>query len=367
MLKEYKILDFTREELGELYSSRTDDKVLSVWSPSEVKLLSDTSPYTVKNISKATNIDYPISQSSLEEQAKALVAYLTLSIDNSLFKGIMRTDMVRSKVDNLKKLNEVLGLTPSFTEENIKIENIIEMSYNVKSSALKIGSRFNRRFEKTVRLETLNPLGFENFFVDLFKDNLRSIVLYGSSTNGNGKDFDLMIFVDELSLDMYNAIWDRQKEIASAKPVGIVLLPSLALESYAECDYQSLTISKEGILTFGKPLEFPVLSEEEGINKMYYKSGKEMTNLRGALNNGNRLESLVKSPNFLRETLKLEIWIRKALAQKKERRYLTKEEFLKKEPIKIADLGKSPTKEEVHNALLDANYRVKLAVDKYMN
>lgn len=367
MSKKYVVEDFDRNKLQQLYANHSETVPLSVWSPSEVKLLSDTSPYTARNIFDATGMSFPITSQSLEEQAKALVAFLTLSIDNSLFKGIMRIDMVQSKIDNLQKLYSVLGLDCPFSENDVTIDNLVEMSYNVKQNALEIGSRFDRNFHESSHLNSPRPIGFEDFFVDLFGDNLKSILLYGSSAKGDGKDFDLMLFVNDLTLEMYKSFWNKQREVVSDKPVGIVLLPNNALTRYAECDYHSLTIAQEGRLLHGDSLQFPVLSEQDAVNKMYYKSGKEMTSLRGALSGGKRLENLVKSPEFLRETLKLEIWIRKALAQKYQGRYLTKDEFLEQEPISIPNLGQNPSMTQVYDALLDANYRVKQAVDIYVS
>ena len=50
MSKDFKVVDFTRNELEQLYSNHCGTAPLSVWSPFEVKLLSDTVPYTARNI-----------------------------------------------------------------------------------------------------------------------------------------------------------------------------------------------------------------------------------------------------------------------------------------------------------------------------
>ena len=363
----YRVEEFNRETIDSLFGNSRKGEFLSVWSPTEVKLLAEISPLTVKRINQSTGSSYEVSSKNLEEQTKALAAFLTLSIDNSIFKGIMRPDMVRSKVRNLEKLYDALGEECPISQDDVSDDNFIDFAYVAKKLALTVAKRYQRDFAETQRLEPQNHLAFVGFFADLFGDNLERVVQYGSSVNGGGKDIDLMLLLNQINRKTYVLINGRRDEVPSEKPVGIVLLPSDGLTAYAECDYHSLTIAREGRLVYGESLDFPVLSERESVRKMYFKAGKELTSLRGALGDASRQVALVASPEFLRETLKLEIWIRKALRQQELGRYLSKDEFLEQEPVPVVDLGNSPSLNDVRNVLYDANCRVKDRVKQYFS
>jgi len=370
MTKEvYRVEDFDRKNIGSLFSNLKDGELLSVWSPIEVRLLAEISPVTVKRINESTGFKYEISSKNLEEQAKTLAGFLMLSIDNSIFKGTMQSTMVKSKVRNLEILYEAIGEECPISKEDVTDDNFIDFAYVTKKLALSIAKRYQRDFAETHRLEPQNHLRFVSFFADLFGNNLERVIQYGSSVKGDGKekDIDLMLLLNKINRRTYDLIKGKREYVPSEKPVGIVLLPSDGLSAYTECNYHCLTIAREGRLVYGEAIDFPVLSEEDSIRKMYFKAGKELTSLRNALGDKNRQEALAQRPEFLRDTLKLEIWIRKALLQQELGKYLSKDEFLELEPVPIIDLGNSPSISEVRSALYDANCRVKKRIEQYFS
>ena len=123
----YRVEEFDRETIDGLFGSSRDGEFLSVWSPKEVRLLAEISPLTVKRINDSTGSSYEISSENLEEQVKSLAAFLTLSIDNSIFKGIMRPDMVRSKVRNIEKLYDALGEESPISQDDVSDGNFIDL------------------------------------------------------------------------------------------------------------------------------------------------------------------------------------------------------------------------------------------------
>jgi hypothetical protein len=322
---------------------------------------------TVKKINEYTGSAYDVASENLEEQAKSLVSFLTSTIDNSVFKGIMKPGMVVSKVRNLEKLYTLIGEECPLSQENVNEDNYLDYAYFTKEAALNISKRYQKNFAKTKILEPQNKLDFIGFFSKLFGDNLERIIQYGSSVNGGGNDIDLMILLNRINRETYDVINGRREDVPSKKPVGIVLFPSDSITAYAECDGCSLSIAKEGRIVYGKALDFPALSDDAYVRKMYFKAGKNLTSLRGALGNKQMQEALVKSPDFLREMLKNEIWIRKALLEKEQGKYLSKEEVLQSEPVSIVDLGNSQSINDVRNVLYDANCRVKDRIEKYFS
>jgi hypothetical protein len=368
MAKEkYIVENFDRHNIGTFFDGLDHDVFLSLWSPIEIKLLSEISPLTVKKINDFTNSNYNVISENLEEQAKVLATFLIKSIDNSIFKGIMNPNMVKSKVRNLEKLYSALEVECPILQDDVDESNFIDFAYQTKQLALSIAKRYQKNIVETRKLEPQNTLNFVSFFEDLFGNNLERIVQYGSSVKGEGDDIDLILLLNELNPEIYDLIKGKRSDVPSDKDVGIVLLPLDGLTAYTGCNYNNLTIANEGILVYGKTLDFPVISEEEYVTKIYFKAGKELTSFRGALGDISRQEALTKSPEFLRDTLKLEIWIKKALLQKKLGKYLSKDEFLESHPVTIVDLGDSPSINDVKNVLYDANCRVKEAITNYFS
>jgi hypothetical protein len=267
--------------------------------------------------------------------------------------------MARSKVHNLGKLCQALGEEMPFIDDEITEDNFREYVIKTKLKALEIGRRFTRDFDESYHLTPSEGLSFVPDFQRLFGTNLERIIQYGSSVNGGGKDIDLMIFLNELNRGTYDQIMDKASEVTSEKPVGIVMLPSDALSAYADCDNNSIQIGEEGRLIFGDAISFPRLSQKESIMKMYFKSGKELTSLRGALGNYDLLQKAETQPGLVDYFLKLEIWISKALRQVEDGRTYTKTEFLDLEPIKPIQTHKGYTTQDFQRWLYDSNCRVK--------
>lgn len=362
----YIIQDFDRNSLETFYYGNHQTARTTVWSPTELLYLGKTSPLTVMHINQEAGTNFPVSQDGLQEQAKALAAYITMTTDNSIFKGVLVPRMVKSKVRNTAKLHELLRHPFQFDENLVTEDNFLDHAYSAKMHALAATINFpNKQYPKTSVRRAQTP-HFALELERLLGDNLVQIVQYGSSTTGNGKDIDLMVFVERYTRQIYSQIWNMQASIKSPKPIGIVLIPTGCISGYAECDYHSREVADTGQLIYGPDLKIPVLSEAVSVMKMYFKSGKELTSLRGSLGDFSRQEGMSQSSNFLRETLKLEIWIKKALRQIEEERILTKAEFLAIEPVHIPDFTEETTPISIVRELLfDANYRLKMRIEEH--
>lgn len=214
---------------------------------------------------------------------------------------------------------------------------------------------------------TYNTLEFIDYFVNLFGPNLENVIEFGTLNKDGGNDIDLMMCLKKFDRASYDLIYNKKEEINNFiyKKVGIALLPSEVLTSYTSCDYHNFEIARHGRLLYGNELQYLVLSEYQHVEKMFFQVGKNLTNLRGRLSDDKVMEIMRKSPKFLRETLKLELWIKKGLLQKKLGKYLSKKEFSEINSFQLPDLGKSPSLEDARMALYDANCRVKKEIDKY--
>ena len=191
---DYMITEFTRDSLENIFDNKKDGDVLRIYSPSEISLfLKDASPLTVMDINDATGLNYSVNEYNLQMQAIALAANLINTIDNSIFNDRMRIDMVGSKVRNLENIYRCLGEECPISENDITEDNMLSFAYDVKVSALDVCRRYQKKFDQYTTLEAKGDHGFISFFEDLFGENLRKIIQFGSSVNGGGKDIDLML------------------------------------------------------------------------------------------------------------------------------------------------------------------------------
>lgn len=362
-MREYIVEDFSRKTIDDFFSD--PDRSISLWSPHEVELLRVTSPLTVRRINECTGSCYAIAEEHLLEQAKSLSGFLTMSIDNSIFKGVMSVPMVKSKVRNLENLAEAQGRQPYVCEADVNERNLIDVACFTKLAALNAHKGSVQAFERYETLYSSGANPFHGFFEGLFGDNLRGIIHYGT-IGDDAKDYDLMVLLERLSRHEYDIISGMSCMVSSDKPVGIVLLEHQFIQSYAACDYYSRAIATQGKLIQGGPIEFPVLSEDDYVRKMYFKLGKSLTSLRGSLSDTERLVKMSQNPEFLYDTFKQEIWVRKALLQSELGQVLTKPEFLDIEPIQIPDVGGSWSVADAREALYDANCRVNDRIEQHI-
>ena len=225
--KEYIIGDFTREEFEKLYESRDKEKQLYAYTEGELRFLSEVSPLTVMEINDITGSNYPLNEENLQKQAISLASYLTQTIDSSIFHGIMRKDMVESKVRNLEKAYLCLNGVSPIKEVDVTEENMLSVAYDVKKHALEICKMFEEDFDQYTALEQEGEFEFIGLFENLFDSNLKGIIQYGSSVSDleNAGDIDLLLLVDNFDESIYDLIKNQAKNVPSKKPVGIVIIP----------------------------------------------------------------------------------------------------------------------------------------------
>jgi len=279
MTKNYVIVDdFTRYQLEVLYESRDKGKQLNAYTEGELRFLSEVSPLTVMEINDITGSNYPLNEENLQKQAISLASYLIPTIDSSIFHGIMRKDMVESKVRNLEKAYLCLKQESPIKEADVTEKNMLSVAYEVKKHALDICRMFEKDFDQYTTLEREGEFKFIGFFEGLFDSNLKGIIQYGSSVSDLEKagDIDLLLLVDNFDESIYDLIKNQAKTVPSEKPVGIVIIPYDNLNAYVACDpsRRSIATKEEGRLIYGDPLDFPFPAEEEVVNQQYIQVGK---------------------------------------------------------------------------------------------
>jgi hypothetical protein len=359
--------DFDSRTIASHYQDLRDDEIRYVVSADEMRLICDVNPILAQRIIRNTGLTtYQPSKTGMIEQAQNYAAFLISTIDNSFFTGILRRDIVSSKVRNLEQMFEANGEKSPITQQEITNENIRDIAFETKQLALAMAKRFEGAFKESVTMTATDGKDYVSQIAALLGADLEKIVVYGSSANGNGKDIDLLLIMRALERNMYDKVWAAAGRMKSDKKIGIVMLPSTHLAAYAQCEPNSFMVAHHGLLVYGEAINFPVLDERGYQRKIYYSIGKNFSSLRSAAGNLQQQLKMQESPKLLREILKLEIWIRRAIKQKELGEILTKEEFLEIEPVPIPNVSQSQSLETIRSFLYQANCRVKDRIHEYM-
>jgi hypothetical protein len=365
--RQYLIQDFTAEQLKKAYSD--PDRDVAMWSPNEVELMCYVNPLLVEDINKSTIYNFSTAEGSLEKQAQSLAMTLFCTIDNSFFNGIMKEGMVESKVKHLTNLYRALGESIGLenwvcpiNKNDVDKDNFLEYAYFTKKAVLSEAQRFVDKNIGTRSIDREDSPDYVEQLVELFGENLDSIVRYGSRS---GKDIDLMIFLKELDREVYTSIWDMGKEIKTEKPIGIVLVPTKGYMGIAHCG-DSITTDPNPTVIYGKDVKVPDLGEGKVLELSYFKAGKELQTLRGNMTS-TAVARITSNPNLRDYIFKQEIFFRKALRQMELGRTLSKAEFLKLEPVELAQFSEEPSYEEVLDAIIQTNIRGKNRVEEHFD
>ena len=358
MSRIYSFADFDPSFLRKFYHENEGETAI-VWSEEELAFLGLVSPLTIMHLNRSTKSDYPIDETALNEQAKVLANFLAKTVDNSIFKGILNPGMVRSKIRKLEQLFETVGETSPLDRDKVTEDNMLKMSYEVKKNVFTFAQRFNLRNDGFTEIERSSNFPFVDQLRSLLGDNLQHIILYGSSVSGKGKDYDLMLVVNKFNYDLYQSIEGRRSSIMSDKPLSVTMMPESKLGLFSTMDAYNHMLKGELKLIYGGTLVLPKVSEGECINQMYYQIGTTLTQIRGVLMNLNLHDTLSKSPEFLENYVKNELWIRRGLLQKEKGVLLSKSEVLEQEGFSLPDISAISTPDDVRTLLYDINFRIK--------
>ncbi|MBU0979606.1 MAG: hypothetical protein KJ709_02275 [Nanoarchaeota archaeon] len=362
MTKQVVVQDYDRKTLEEIHDSSKDAEV---WSPSQIRLLGEASPLTVIKINERLGTDFDVNGENLEEQAKALASYVVCTMDNHAFKGSITPNFLRRKIRNLQRMYAAVGEDCEVQEDWADRQDPLDLVYSLKMLAISFLQRYVGGYCGVERVEPTGSNGLADFFSGLLGQGLDRIFEFGSSLYGKSDDRDLILSVDEITRETYDAIAGQKKNAPDGLPPSLILLPSTALKTYGG-DYGHV-LPRSFKMIHGEGTYVPVVSEKDYVRNKLIKEMICMVSLNKALGDTERQETMVERPSDLKATLKMELWVSKSLMQYRMGRYLTKQEFLDIDPVRIDDVGMNPSAGHVKRALLDANYRLKVRVDEYMS
>lgn len=278
-------------------------------------------------------------ETSLQIQATSAAYSVVAMTDNTVFHGDAKKKTAQSKIKTLNIARTNLGRS-TINPEVVTEDNFLRFTYVAKIESLKILRELGPVISERVTLKLHEEAPFIDGLVKSFNGSISHIVQYG---NLDGKDIDLIVFVDDINLSFYMDLWQKGRQIFSGifnkfgeeKPLGVLFLRTDDIPAYAfnSHDFGDLNVSMRQM--YGRPLEIPIFEKERGIDLAYAKAGGEYLRLKKTPLKNDVLNAMTIAPRLLDYTLKLELWIKKALLQKEMGECLTKGEFLELEPVQL--------------------------------
>lgn len=252
------------EELVELYMQLSADTLDPVYviHPDTLWLILDVLPSFSRKIPWYVSTKDPHLQwSQAEESVQLYIAHSAL--DNMVFENNLNVKAYLDRLEVIKCLSAKTGIT----ESPCDLFHIYQKSPLQALFSMKIGFLNSfRGFVKQIDQYHDVPLSHSHYqFTQslrcLIADEIRHIVLYGSSTKGRlGNDFDLLIVLDTLTLRTYQMIQGAHLHFHPMpdRPVRITLIPQDYLEAYLSIDPHNHLKGAEVIS--GEALRVPLYS-----------------------------------------------------------------------------------------------------------
>ena len=218
------------------------------------------------------------------------LAYLLSTIDKSIMHGHASKQQMMSKVHNLNSIAGILE-KPAFRmdepDESLEysIDEVVDTLILVKqraSALLRDVDIVDTNGVKEKKFHELS-LSYPMWFKERIGDNMQKMVLYGSSANAIGNDYDNIIVVHELNPELYDAVKNTMPS-EQGKPVGGLFIEQDLLHKYMLSNANNRIVASTGKLVYGDSLILPVDSDFAIVQKELYHSAMGSMQLRSAAN-----------------------------------------------------------------------------------
>jgi hypothetical protein len=260
-----------------------------VGSDNKMGLFGDYAPSIVFSANNHQDLHLPFRESTLNEFAYSKLCHLYCTLDKSIMFHFYNRHMAQSKVFNLNSVATILGHpelgldVEPLKESGVSEKDILAIVFQVKRNATKL-LKYVEVTKAGIETKTEQPhaYGYPVMLEKLFGTNLDSIILYGSSANGQGNDFDNIVVLKRLPLALYDKIHDL-KPRENEKEVGIIFVPEYAVEKFLYINVSN-TLFRENAKVLKGKVDFPIESERYTEYKEFYHAGFGSGKLISALN-----------------------------------------------------------------------------------
>jgi hypothetical protein len=308
-----------------------------VGSKTKMGLFGDFAPSVVFATNRFNNLHLPVRETYLEEFGASKLCHLYCTLDKSVMFDFQNKYMARSKIHNLNSVATIFHRPDlQVDEERIKNkevsnEDIIKILFDIKRNSTKL---FGEVEPDALGYAPIEPTTHNFSYPALLEkivgaNNLKGLLLYGSSARGQGNDFDNFGVLQSIPSDFYDKI-KGTKPNEAGKEVGIIFVPEHILERFLYVNVSNSLFRQNAKSLKGK-FRIPIESPRYQIFKESYHAGFGSAKLLSGLNLVYRRPDLFfDKPGLFEYFMKLNRFTLQGLSQNDKYVSLSKEETLDK-------------------------------------
>jgi hypothetical protein len=358
----------------EFYSTPVPDDVrlyvytpTHIGSPKQIGMLGDFAPSIVYAVNKYQNLHLPYREKNLVEFAYSKLCHLYCTLDKSIMYGFFNRHSAQSKVFNLNSVATIMDMpklciNAKLLESGVSDEEILKTLFKIKKNATKL---FKEVISSSTEFEhkdlEQNEFKYPSMLQEKFGSNLDSVLLYGSSAKGEGKDYDNLVVLKNLPDNLYDTI-KNTKPTENGKEVGIIFVPKYILENFLFTNVSNTIFRDSSKVLYGS-MDFPMDTPRYRIFKELYHAGFGSGKLISSLNMVYRApEILFDKPGLFEYFMKLNRFTCHGLMHNNGYVLTNKEEILDilKKDFNYVIPEFRPDKEYLQQSFLEA---VKVSID----
>ncbi len=299
-------------------------------------LFGDFAPSIIFSANKNNELHLPYRESNLIEFAYSKLCHLYCTLDKSIMFNYYNKHTAKSKVRNLNSVATIMGRPElslgieEFDEEDVAPEVIVKKLFHVKKNATKLLKDVTpEQVEWITKSEKSHNLKYPTWLEEKFSSNLSTIMLYGSSAKGEGKDFDNIVSLKTLPDNLYEKI-NGSKPLEGEKEVGIIFVPEYVLKEFFYINVSN-TLFRDHAKVLKGEVQLPIETKRYANYKELYHAGFGSGKLISGMNLAYRLpEVFFDKPGLFEYFMKLNRFTYHGLLQQREYCIINKEDLLQR-------------------------------------
>jgi hypothetical protein len=269
-------------------------------SEHNIGFFGDWAPTVIAGLNSFHGYSFPFREKYIEEYSYSRLAHLMCTLDRSIMFSYENRHIASSKIRNLNACAKGLllhergldyMLLREVVEERMTSKDLLFM---VKQQGLELARKV-RMDQHGHILKTAEPHSFKyvDKLKDMFGDNLVSVMLYGSSAVGEGKDFDNIVVLKSIPENLYEIISGKGPSFnEGGKEVGFIFINEEAAEKFFYINVSNHLFAESAKVLYGE-VNLPIESMEYMVRKERYHAGFGSTKNISGINMGFKDEDLM--------------------------------------------------------------------------
>lgn len=215
--------------------------------------------------------NYGIKTDYAIDEAKIIIYDILIKLDISVARGKRVDELAKDKIPVANKLlGNILKIS----------DNPIKDVYELKFALLDYLDSNKRMYpDKSLRISEDKFIEEKIELTKMFGDV--PIMIYGSSVQGKNSDRDSMVFLSEMSYELFSNlphIVNGKREI----PLQIVLMPKKYIDGFVNADFEGLLSDEKSVFINGS-LEYNPLDVESLSKLKLHRAANQIFELRRSL------------------------------------------------------------------------------------